>query len=350
MKKIIFISFFILLIAFPVKASAADYRQYVTDMTEEYVDIDIENITLDEVIDFIIDSIRDKGKLPLQLTVRRICIVLIYSIVQAVSTENLQAIAVFDNVCTVTVFILFLQPMKEILVAVGENLYAVKNFMISFLPVYAGISLASGEVFASSVYTGFLLTAMVFISDFSLNIILPSVKVFFSLIITNAVSPYIKLKSLSDFYIKLVNMAMRISVSVICFVLTVQSAITRGKDTLAVKAGKILAGSAIPVIGSTLQEAVSSVYAGMETIKGFAGASGLIVIAVIFIPTLISLAVYWLCTNVIYIFGDLTDAKAISACVSGFIDIINLMVSIVVLYMVMLIFSLTIMIAVTNGV
>ena len=159
----------------------------------------------------------------------------------------------------------------------------------------------------------------------------------------------IKLKSLSDFYIKLVNMAMRISVSVICFVLTVQSAITRGKDTLAVKAGKILAGSAIPVIGSTLQEAVSSVYAGMETIKGFAGASGLIVIAAIFIPTLISLAVYWLCTNVIYIFCELSVTKSISSCVHGFIDIINLMVSIVVLYMVMLIFSLTIMIAVTNG-
>ena len=353
MKKTIIFLVFIFVLILPVKAYAAeDYIQKIEDITQQYNinNIELSEISVTDVIDYILTNIKEKRSEPIKLTTKLIAVILLYSVVQVIYADNVQGNVVYDNICTLIVFTNLLEPTRQILSLISNNLFSVKNFMVSFLPVYAGVSMASGEVFSSAIYTGFLLSAMVFISDMCLSVVLPSVRVYFALIISNAMSPYIRLKSMADFYTKAVKGIMRISVSVICFILTIQSTIAQGKDTLAVKAGKILAGSAIPIIGSTLQDAVSSVYAGMESIKGFAGAAGLVTVAGIFLPSIIYLIVYWCRTNFLYIICDIFDAAQIKTCIKGFIEIIQLMISIVVLYMVMLIFALTILIAVTNGI
>ncbi|MBR4036481.1 MAG: hypothetical protein IKJ05_07115, partial [Oscillospiraceae bacterium] len=211
-------------------------------------------------------------------------------------------------------------------------------------------SLASGEIFSSTVYTGFMLTVMVLISNICLYYLIPSFRLYFALIISDALSPYIRLSSISDFYSKAVRWLLRISVSVLCFILTLQSTILHSKDSIAVKTGKLIAGSAIPVIGNTLQDAVSSVYASMETIKNFAGISGILTIVAICLPTIIMLFIHWFQTNILLIISDLFDARAIKKCIAGFIEIIQLMISVVTMYILMFIFSLTILIVVTNGV
>ena len=143
---------------------------------------------------------------------------------------------------------------------------------------------------------------------------------------------------------------MKTIVSVICFILTVQTTISQGKDTLAVKAASFVSGAAIPVIGSALQDAMTSIYSSMEAIKGFAGAVGIIGIGSIFLPSIVSLTVYWLFTNLLYIISDVFESKSISVCLKGFITVTELVLSNVILYGIMLLFSLTIMISITNGV
>ncbi len=353
MKKMVFILIFLTALFFPMKTYAADdFLQEIDDLTSQYNTGGINLLESDseDIFDYIKEKIKSTASEPLKLAIKLISVIVLYSVAAVFNADNVKNNLVYENVCTLLIFINLLTPLNEISVMIAENLYSVKNFMVSFLPVFAGISLASGEIFSSTIFTGFLLSAMVFASDFCISIILPSVKMYFALIISNALSPFIKLQSVSDFYIKTVKSVMKVFVSVICFLLTMQTTVSRGKDTLAVKAGKLFAGSAIPVIGSSLQDAVSSVYAGMESIKGFAGAAGLATIAGIFLPSLIILAIYWCITNLLYIFSDVFGARQIGLCIKGYIEITGLMISVVVLYMVMLIFSVTIFIAITNGV
>lgn len=352
MKKIVFTIIVSAIFLLPVKVFAAEtFLQEIEDLTQQYSneDVDFINNDLSETADYLIEILKKNLTKPLKITFKLAAVILFYSIVQIMYADGVKANMIYETVCTLIVFINLLNPLKELLILISDNLYSVKNFMVSFLPIFAGISMASGEVFSSSVYTGFLLTSMVFVSNICLNQILPSVKIYFALIISNALSPYIRLKSLSDFYIKSIKSLMQISVSFICFILTIQTTITQGKDTLAVKAGKLLSGGAIPVIGSTLQDAVASVYASMESIKGFAGATGLATVVGIFLPSLITLLIYWCLTNRLYIFSDIFDAVQIKRCIKGYMEIVGLMISIVVLYTVMLIFSITIFIALTNG-
>ncbi len=351
MKKvfIILLGFYILM---PIKTYAADdYNQQLDEIVEEYnLDISLyDNFSFDNAVEYIVNVVKEKIESPFELTIKLIAIVFLYSIAKSVYSDNTSD-SIYDNICILIMFTNLLSPLKEIIGIVSNNFFSMKNFMAAFLPVYSGISFASGEFLTSTVYTGLLLTSVIFVSNICITFILPSIEVYFAIAVSDALSTFISLKSLGEFYIKSVKTLMKAAVSVICFMLTLQTTINHGKDTLAVKAGKLISGSTIPVIGSALQDAIGSVYAGMEAIKGYAGAIGLSAIAAMFLPSLIVLAIYWLCTNFVHISADIFDATSLKKCVSGFIQVIELLIAVVILFMVMMIFSITIMISITNGV
>lgn len=351
MKKTVAILALLAFLFMGTKVSARDYGRQINDIAQEY-NIDAErvtDITPKDVMDYIVNAVKEQAQRPIKLCMKSIAVILLCALVKSFESGAGQN-TITDSVCTVMVFLNLLTPIGQAVKMVAENLESIKTFMSSFLPIYAGISMASGEFTTSAVYSGFFLMSLIFMANFSLGTVLPSMQMYFALIISNALSPYIKLQSICDFYTKAVKWVMRTMVSVICLILTLQTTISQGADNLAVKAGKALAGTAVPVIGSVLQDAVGSVYASMEAIKGFAGAVGILVIVYIFLPAFITLAVYWVCTQLMYIVCDMFDVKSVKSCVSGFTNIVELMMSLVVLFMIMLIFSLTIMISLTNGV
>ncbi len=351
MKRIIIVLIAIMFFI-PVKAYATDnYLTEIDEITDEYnVDSTLFlNGNLESIIDYLTDVVKSYYKEPLKITLKIATVLILYSISKTIFEDNM-ALSAADNVYVLTVFITLLTPIKNIIEFVSQNLETVKNFMTTFIPVYAGIIMASGEFVTSTVFTGFFLTAMVSISNLCLTIIIPSLKLYISLIISDALSPFIRLKTLGEFYLKSVKNTMKLSVSRICFLLTLQSTISAGKDTLAVKTGKFIAGAAIPVIGSSLQDAVSGIYASMESIKGYAGVVGLSAVLMIFLPSFILLVIYWVYTSILYVMADLLDAGRLAKCIKGFTDIVELLLSVLTLYVVMFVFSITIMIAVTNGV
>lgn len=354
MRKIYVIFVIFIMALLPVKVYAAtDYKEKIENIADEHnflID-NIENIKISDVIEYASDQIKENLSQPYKISLKIFMIIVMFSLIKSLSRDNnTAAVNITDSVCTLLVFLSLLDPVQSVINVAIDNLLSVKNFMTSFLPVYAGISMASGEFFTSAIYGGFFLTALVFVSDFLLNIILPSLQMYFAIIISDTLSPFIHLKSLSEFYVKAVRWTMKTIVSVICFILTVQTTISQGKDTLAVKAASFVSGAAIPVIGSALQDAMTSIYSSMEAIKGFAGAVGIIGIGSIFLPSIVSLTVYWLFTNLLYIISDVFESKSISVCLKGFITVTELVLSNVILYGIMLLFSLTIMISITNGV
>ena len=337
-------------IQMPVYA-LTDYQEEINNIADGY-NIDsgkIRQADMQIFIDYISENIKSVYKKPLKITLEIAVVIIMYSLSKTLLAEN-TATSTAETVSVITVFLLLISPTKEMLSFITENLISVKSFMVSFVPVFSGIIMASGEFFTATVYAGAFITAMISVSNLCIDIIIPSIRIYFSVFIADALSPFIRLKSLGEFYYKSVKNVMKICVALICFLLTLQTTISQGKDTLAVKTGKLIAGTAVPIIGSSLQDAVASIYAGMESIKAYAGVVGLAAVFMIFMPSIIKLAVYWIYTNVLYIFGDILDTPPLCKCIRGFIDIIELLLSITSLYMVMFIFSITIMIAVTNGV
>ncbi len=234
--------------------------------------------------------------------------------------------------------------------AVSKNMTDIKNFMIAFMPAFAGVSFASGEMITSTVYTGFFLISIITVANFCINYIVPSLNIFMIAGVTSSVSSVINMKQLCSFYSKAVKTAMTTAVSVLCFMLSVQTTITQGQDTLAVKTGKLIVTSAVPVIGSALQGAVGSVYTSMGVLKSFFGIAGITVTVGIFLPGIVTLAIKWIEYSVLSAIGTMLGNKPASELIMYFREVVEIMLSMLILFMVLLVFSLSIMIKLMQGV
>ncbi len=353
MKKLIIVIFIFSVSVLPVKAQTIDYKEEIYNFAESYgiTQEKIYEITPEQIFRYIRELIQEQIHIPLKITAKVTAVIILCAIIKVFDNDKNSGVsAVTDSVSILIVFLSLISPLNNIITAASENLFQIKNFMVTFIPVYAGVSMASGEILTSTVYSGFFLTGLIFVSDFCIKVILPSIQVYFALVISNALSPYIRLKSLCDFYQKFVKWTLKTIVSVICFVLTIQTTISRTGENTMLKTGKAIVGTAIPVIGVALQEAVGSVYAGMKAIKGFAGVVGIFAVLNTFAPTFIMLTIYLICTNIMFVIADMFDLKSISLCVNGLSSAIEILISVIILFMVLLVFSLTIMISLTKGV
>ena len=191
--------------------------------------------------------------------------------------------------------------------------------------------------------------SVVSVEDFCIKYILPSVNLFIAVGITSSVSPVINLKPMCELYSKAVKIAMTTVVSVLCFLLTLQTTITQSQDSLAVKTGKMIIGSSVPIIGSALQSAVGSIYASVGVLKGFFGIAGVMVVINMFLPVIVTLSVNWLGYYVSIMIGEILDNKIATEILSGMKDVVEILLSMSVLFMILLIFSMTIMIKTTCG-
>ena len=353
MKKIFLILTVVFLCAMPVSAQENIYNDKVTDFISEY-NIDFEGIKeypFKTLWGTVKETVKNGINKPSKVFYKIVAVLLITSLIGFFATDNTKQIINIVNI--VSVLVLFVNITDYYLLVIEQinnGLFQIKSFMSAFIPIFAGVAFASGEMITSTVYTGFFMLCVVTVANFCISYIVPSVNLFLALGITSSISNVVKLKPICEFYSKAVKIAMTAAVSLLCFVLTLQTTITQGQDSLAVKTGKFIVSGAVPVIGSALQSAVGSIYASMGVLKGFFGIAGIVVIVNIFLPAIINLVVNWVGYYLVAVLGEMLENETAADLLYCFKDVTEILLSMCVLFMVLLVFSLTIMIKISGGI
>lgn len=353
MKKLILTVLIFAAVCIPVYAAESEnvYYEKVTAFVEEY-DVDFHNLKnypFETLWDAVKKAVTDKFKSPFELFFRITAVLLLTSFINFFASDRYKQIV--NTVNVVTMLVLFTNISDSFIsmcTEITSGLTDVRNFMTAFLPVFAGISFASGEMITSTVYTGFFMVCVVTVADFCMKYIVPSINLFMALGITSSISQVINLKPLCRLYSKAVKIGMTAAVSVLCFFLTLQTTITQGQDSMAVKTGKLIVNSAVPIIGSALQSAVGSIYASMGVLKGFFGIAGILIIINMFLPYVTNLAVNWVGYYLMIALSEILENKTATELLTVFKETTEILLSMSVLFMVLLIFSLTVMIKITQ--
>ena len=329
------------------------YEKELNDIVSEY-NIDFAGIK-ENYIEYIKEEIKSviskNFSVPVNLYLRISAVLILVSMINHFSHSQVsQTVKTVNIIGVLVIFKDIFYFISELTDSIGQMFFEVKNFMIAFLPVFAGISFVSGEMITSTLYTGAFLVSIVTVANFCITYIVPSTSIFMIIGVTASVSSAINLQPLCEFYSKAVKVAMTAAVSVLCFILSLQTTISQGQDTLALKTGKAIITSAVPVIGSTLQGAMGSIYASMGVMKGFCGIAGIAVILNIFLPYIINLAVNWVAFYAVGTMGLMLENKLCHQIMNVFKEIIEILFSMTVLFMVLLLFSISIMIKMFQGV
>ena len=189
---------------------------------------------------------------------------------------------------------------------------------------------------------------MTAVANFCVNYIIPSINLYLTVGIVSNLTSVVNLKPLCQLYSKIIKTAMVASVSVICFLLSLQTSIAQGKDNLMLKAGKMVVTSTVPIIGSSLENAMGSIYASMSVLKGFCGLAGIAVVLSVFMPYIFTLIANWGGFQLMIIVSEILESKPAVGIFECFKETTEILMSVCVLFMVLLIFSLTIMIKSTG--
>ncbi|HCC35604.1 MAG TPA: hypothetical protein DEQ02_08230 [Ruminococcaceae bacterium] len=132
--------------------------------------------------------------------------------------------------------------------------------------------------------------------------------------------------------------------------LGVQTAINSAADSTANKAAKFFVGAFVPVVGSSIGDALSSVQGCMSILKSSVGIYAVISVAVMLIPVVLEILLYKLCIFGCGAVADLFELKNISNLLKAVGSALSLILAVIICCLVLFIVSLAIMTAARTGI
>lgn len=307
-----------------------------------------------KIINFVFENTKIELKKPVKLLINIMGIILIAALLESLKTcfNNNSLSEVVSYICIISIFVSVGSPLIKITKDGTQTIINMSDFMTSFLPVYTGIMSSCGMKLTGGIYNSFVFFVCQFFSQILSTKLLPIIGIYMSFCLVGGIS------SLSDFNIsqaakEIKNIITGVLVFIItCFVglITVQGVVASSADTIGTKTAKFVIGSAVPVIGSVVSDAYTSVKGCFNFIRSGMGALAIVFIIISFLPILIKLASYILITKMSAGLAEFLSIKQISEILKSTGYVISLLLAIIVSYILLIIISLVIVLILGLGI
>lgn len=375
MKRIIifFTAFFLFFILSDIKVyaseinmqSVADELQIETDGLDNNIDNDVKaileenNITAENtegisavtpmmVMEYIVEQIRDKLNKPLKDFMRMMCMIIVCAVTMnfgdSLSNKSLEKI--YGIVSAMLAISVVTSSISSCVSITSETLYSGANFMMGYIPVFAGITASSGCLTAAASYSTVLLLIAEVTVRISSDIIMPVLSVCMSLGIIESVNPTFRLTSITEGITKLIKLLLGIIMTVFIGLLSIQSVIGASSDTIGIKAAKYLAANCIPVVGGAVADAYTTLKSSLGILRGGTGFFGIAVIFLTVAPTITELGITRMFISVSEIVSDVMGISSIKTLLKNTSSILSMMLSLVISFSMMLIISTALVMAI----
>jgi len=223
-----------------------------------------------------------------------ISVVLAFSVICMVTksmvVEKYSVVTTFNIVSTLVCTLALLIPVASLVSSVCD---AIKNccvFMSAFIPIYAGLFVATGYSITSASYTTLMFTVTQVFTYLADGLFAPLCNT--ALIASVGSAFNVISKKYYELLKKAVVITLSSSMGLFITVLNLQTAISAPADSIGIKTVKTALGSFVPIIGSALSDSVSVLIAGAGTLKSTIGVYAVINIVVCVVPTLFNLLIW----------------------------------------------------------
>lgn len=219
---------------------------------------------------------------------------------------------VFSVICALAACAAVLIPITKCIHRVSEAAESTSVFMMSFVPVYSGILLTSGQAVTAVSYQTVVLFVAELIAALSTYVIVPLMTVSLALGLTGSVSPGMKLDGASNLINKSAGWLLGLTTTLFVGLLSLQGIVGAAADTLAGKALKFSIASFVPVVGGSLSEALNTVKGCLSLLKSTVGGFGILATALIVLPPILECIVWTMGLSVCSMASDMFGLGQIS--------------------------------------
>lgn len=249
------------------------------------------------VYDNLLELLKQQAKDPLRSAGVLLGVVLLYALMngmkETVKEETVSK--VFGAICALTACAALIVPISGCIRTVSKAMDSTSVFMTSFVPVYAGVMLTAGQAVSAASYQTVVLFVAELVSLAATKLIVPLMTVSLALGLTGSVTPDLKLGAAGGMINKVCGWLLGLTTTVFAGLLTLQGVVGAAADSLTGRAIRFSLNSFVPVVGSALSDAFYSVRGCLNLLKSTLGGFGILAIALIVLPPLLT-CVVWLMT------------------------------------------------------
>lgn len=320
-----------------------DMQEYLNENSIDISDYNwVNNISYQNVFSHIFSFLSGGAKKQFAVFGCVLGVILLSAALFGNSSDNVNQTV--NYVVVLSVASLLLTPLLLSVTAAIDALRNCAYFISAFVPVFASIVAASGKVATSVSMSTLLLAAangMTFIANF---VIVPLIGGYMAVSVSSSVSPLLNNSGLSEGIKKVVFWIMSFISTLFVGILGIQTAINSSADNLSMKTAKFLIGSAVPVTGGVLSEALSTLTASISLLKSSVGIYGVIVCCLFFLPILCELLIWRLGLFFTVFIANIFSLSKLSGLLKSVDTVLSVLIGIILISCAMFIISLTLVI------
>lgn len=293
---------FIVIPALPINAYSIDIDNIDEDIKQELTDIiddeikdsleeigitdfspdEIYNISFGNISKYFSQTLKEKASSQVKAFSELVIVIVICSIFASIFDEYKTSI--FNNICTMAIIISAINLISNSVSATVSVLDTSGKFTLSFAPVYMLLISLAGNTASALTYNTFVVffaEAISSVISFGLS---DFMGVYFCLGISFAINETTNLTRYISITNKAIGTLFGFAASVFTGFLSIRSILSFTLDSVSVKGIRFLISSIIPIVGSSISDAYSSLVGSINLIKGSVAFVGIIVIIIINLP------------------------------------------------------------------
>lgn len=301
------------------------------------------NITPGNAFSHIFSFLKKGIKAPLVSCFSILAIIIISALVTSNEmTPSVSSVTLYATVLSAAAVICV--PVFSVVTATADTLKGCTVFMTSFIPIFAVVVASGGAATTAASMSALLLGATQVVNYISNFVVIPLMSAYLSISIASRVSPLLEKSGIADGIKKVSFWVMSLLTTIFIGILSIQTAVGSSADTLTVKTAKFFIGSSVPVAGTVLSEALTTVTASVGLLKSSVGIYGVVASVVIFLPLIAEIFLWRVGLNLTSAVSDLFSTSKISALLRSVDSVLSVLLGITLLTLAMFVISLAVVI------
>ena len=252
-------------------------------------------------------------------------------------------------ICVSVVSLLAVNILSDSYAACISALKMSGNFMITFIPVYTLLISFAGNAASALTYNSFVMAFAQLLSGGISSFASDIIGVLFCLSIALPLNENMNTNRFINFVNKSSSLVLGFSSCIFTGLLSIKNVLSASVDSLSVKGIRFLISSLIPIVGSSISEAYSSLLGSINLIKGSVAFVGILVIIIINLPIITETLMYNLALNALSYISDMMNMSRVGETLRCISSTVRILLLLCVFEMFILIISTGIVISVKSG-
>lgn len=230
----------------------------------------------------------------------------------------------------------------------GEAVSAVSGFferlsvlVNGMIPLTGVLHAMGGNVGTAVVSNGGMMIFLNVVENLCAATLVPVVGICVAIAVAGAFFGGGKLRGLGNFVKKVYTYFLGTVMLLLTFTLSVQTSLSASADGVAMKSARMLAGRAIPVVGSSVGDTLRTVAGSVSYLKSTVGAVGVASIALVLLPPLVTVVLYRLGLIAASACADLLGCSAEGKLLEAFVTVYGYLLAVMCICAVATVFLLT---------